>query len=74
MDGADITLKHMVANAIHQDMLAYAARQRTGASAFPARPEPPGIAGIRAAVATMLLRAGSWLMLKAVPERCASSA
>jgi hypothetical protein len=64
MAGPDITLKHLVASAIHQDLLAQAELERAAGMAITARRQPsrPAVAAVRAVVAAALLRAGSWVM------------
>lgn len=64
MFGTDIALKHQVSEARFRDLLAEAERQRSVAAALDPRPRMrrAGIFEARAAVATLLLRAGSWLM------------
>ena len=73
MLGTDITLKHQVAVARYQDFLAEARRQQAIESAFGEnrRPRRSGIAEARAALATLLLRAGAWLMPE---EPCSAQA
>ena len=72
MFGADITLKHQVSEARFRDLLAEAERQRSVDIALQARlrTRRAGISEARAAVATLLLRAGSWIMPEEVPEAC----
>jgi hypothetical protein len=72
MFGTDIALKHQVSEARFRDLLAEAERQRSVNIALDARPQArrPGIAEARAAVATLLLRAGSWIMPEDAPEAC----
>ena len=64
MFGTDIALKHQVSEARFRDLLAEAERQRSVAAALDPRPRMrrAGIFEARAAVATLFLRAGSWLM------------
>ena len=64
MFGTDIALKHQVSEARFRDFLAEAERQRSVNIALDARVRTrrAGISEARAAVATLLLRAGSWLM------------
>ena len=71
MFGTDIALKHQVSEARFRDFLAEAERQRSVNIALDARPQTrrAGISEVRAAVATLLLRAGSWLM----PEETADA-
>lgn len=73
MLGTDITLKHYVAVARHNDFLAEAERQHIIDNAFGEnrRVRRNGISEVRAAVANLLLRAGSWLM---PDEPCQSAA
>jgi len=70
MLGTDIALKHQVSEARFRDLLAEAERQRSVAIALDARPRGrrAGISEARAAVATLLLRAGSWLMPEEAPN------
>jgi hypothetical protein len=71
MFGSDITLKHQVSEARFRDLLAEAERQRSVNIALDGRlpTRRAGISEARAAVATLLLRAGSWLM----PEETADA-
>ena len=64
MFGSDIALKHQVSEARFRDLLAEAERQRTVNIALEGRlpTRRAGFSEARAAVATLLLRAGSWLM------------
>ena len=64
MFGSDIVLKHQVSEARFRDLLAEAERQRSVNIALEGRlpTRRAGISEARAAVATLLLRAGSWLM------------
>jgi hypothetical protein len=70
MFGTDIALKHQVSEARFRDLLAEAERQRSVAIALESRPRMrrAGILEARATVATLLLRAGSWLMPEDVPD------
>jgi hypothetical protein len=70
--GTDIALKHQVSEARFRDLLAEAERQRSASIALEARPRArrAGISEVRAAVATLLLRAGSWLMPEEQPDAC----
>ena len=70
MLGTDIALKHRVSEERFRDLLAEAERQRSVHIALAARAQTrrPAIAEARAAVATLLLRAGSWLMPEETPE------
>jgi hypothetical protein len=72
MLGTDIALKHQVSEAHFRDLLAEAERQRLVSIALDARPRArrAGISEVRAAVATLLLRAGSWLMPEEQPDAC----
>jgi hypothetical protein len=72
MFGTDIALRHQVSEARFRDFLAEAERQRLVSIALEARPRArrAGISEARAAVATLLLRAGSWLMPEEAPEAC----
>ena len=70
MLGTDIALKHQVSEARFRDFLAEAERQRLVTIALNARPQRrrAGIVEARAAVATLFLRAGSWLMPEEAPD------
>jgi hypothetical protein len=70
MFGTDIALKHQVSDARFRDFLAEAERQRLVTAALAARPQTrrTGVFELRAAVATLLLRAGSWLMPEEAPD------
>jgi hypothetical protein len=70
----DIALKHQVSEARFRDLLAEAERERSVSIALEARPRGrrAGISEARAAVATLLLRAGSWLMPEETPDTCNS--
>jgi hypothetical protein len=70
MFGTDITLKHQLSEERFQDFLAEAERQRSVSIALEARERTrrAGISEARAAVATLLLRAGSWLMPDEAPD------
>ena len=70
MLGTDIALKHLVSEAHFRDLLAEAERQRSVHIALEARPQScrPAIFEARATVATLLLRAGSWLMPEEAPN------
>jgi hypothetical protein len=72
MLGTDIALKHHVSEARFRDLLAEAERQRSIALALEARPRArrAGISEARAAIARLLLRAGSWLMPEETPDAC----
>jgi hypothetical protein len=72
MFGTDIALKHQVSQARFRDFLAEAERQRSVSIALDARPRTrrAGTSEARAAVATLLLRAGSWLMPEEAPDPC----
>ena len=72
MFGTDIALKHQVSEAHFRDLLAEAERQRSVAIALESRPQVrrAGILEARAAVATLLLRTGSWLMPEDAPDAC----
>jgi len=74
MFGTDIALKHQVSEARFRDLLAEAERQRSVNIALDARPQArrAGVSEVRAAVATLLLRAGSWLMPEETPDTCNS--
>jgi hypothetical protein len=72
MFGTDITLKHQISEERFRDFLAEAERQRSVNIALQARERTrrAGISEARAAVATLLLRAGSWLMPEEAPDAC----
>ncbi len=72
MFGTDITLKHQVSEARFRDLLAEAERQRSVNIALEARERTrrAGISEARAVLATLLLRAGSWLMPEEAPDAC----
>ena len=72
MFGTDITLKHQVSEARYRDFLAEAERQRSVNIALEARERTrrASIFEARAVVATLLLRAGSWLMPEEAPDAC----
>jgi hypothetical protein len=72
MYGPDIALKYQVSEARFRDLLAEAERQRSVNIALDARPQTRRvrISEARAAVATLLLRAGSWLMPEEAPDAC----
>jgi len=72
MFGTDIALKHQVSEARFRDFLAEAERQRSANIAFDGRQRTrrAGISEARAAVATLLLRAGSRLMPEEAPDAC----
>ena len=72
MFGTDIALKHQVSEARFRDFLAEAERQRSVNIALEARERTPraSILETRAVVATLLLRAGSWLMPDEAPDAC----
>jgi hypothetical protein len=64
MLGTDIALRHQVSEMRFRELLVEAERQRTVNIAFRARPQTRRliIAEARTTVASLLLRAGSWLM------------
>ena len=70
MFGTEIVLKHQISEARFQDFLAEAERQRLVSIALDGRPRArrTGISEARAVVATLLLRAGSWLMPEEAPD------
>ena len=70
MFGTEIALKHQVSEARFRDFLAEAERERSVTLALESRPRKrrAGVSEARAAVATLLLRAGSWLMPENAPE------
>ena len=72
MFGTDITLKHQISEERFRDFLAEAERQRSVNTALEGRERPrrAGISEARAVVATLLLRAGSWLMPEEAPDAC----
>jgi hypothetical protein len=72
MFGTDIALKHQVSEARFRDFLVEAERQRSANVALAARPRTrrAGISEVRVTVATLLLRAGSWLMPEESPDAC----
>jgi hypothetical protein len=74
MFGTDIILKHQISEAHFRDLLAEAERERSASIALDARPRGrrAGLSEARATVATLLLRAGSWLMPEETPEACNS--
>jgi hypothetical protein len=74
MLGTNIVLSHRVSEARFRDLLAEAERQRSVNIALDARPRArrASISEARAAVATLLLRAGSWLMPEETPDACSS--
>jgi hypothetical protein len=74
MFGTDITLKHQLSEARFREFLAEAERQRSVNIALDARVRTrrAGISEARAAVATLLLRAGSWLMPEEATDACNS--
>jgi hypothetical protein len=72
MFGTEIALKHQISEARFRDLLAEAERQRSVNIALEARERTrrTGISEARAMVATLLLRAGSWLMPEEAPDAC----
>jgi hypothetical protein len=74
MFGTDIALKHQVSEARFRDLLAEAEHERLVNIAVDAQPRArrAGISEARAAVATLLLRAGSWLMPEEATDACNS--
>jgi hypothetical protein len=70
MFGTEIALKHQVSEARFRDLLAEAERERLVSIALDARlpTRRAGLSEARAVVATLLLRAGSWLMPEETPE------
>jgi hypothetical protein len=70
MFGTDIALKHQVSEARFRDFFAEAERQRSVSIALEGRRRTrrAGTSEARAAVATLLLRAGSWLMPEEAPD------
>ena len=72
MFGTDIALKHQVAEARFRDFLVEAERERSVKIALEGRRRTrrAGIFEARAAVATLLLRAGSWLMPEEARDEC----
>ena len=71
MFGSDLALKHQVSESRFRGLLAEAERHRTVKFALDGQlpTRRAGISEARAAVATLLLRAGSWLM----PEETADA-
>ena len=76
MFGANIALNHQVSRARCRDLLAEAERQRSVDIALDAqgRSGRARFAGVRAVVASGLLRAGSWLMPEEAPNGCSNPA
>jgi len=76
MFGSNIALNQRVTEARFRDFLAEAERERLVHLALEARPRArrAGIAEARTAMATVLLRAGSWLMPEEAPDRCSNPA
>ena len=75
MFGSDIALKHQVSRERFRDLLAEAERHRSLSIALAARgSRRTGATEARAAVASALLRAGSWLMPEEAPDRCSHPA
>ena len=72
MFGTDIALRHQVSEERFRDFLAEAERQRSVNIALEARERTrrARVSEARAAVATLLLRAGSWLMPEEAPDAC----
>ena len=76
MFGASIALNHQVSLARCRDYLAEAERQRSVNLALTgqARSRRASLAGARASIASVLLRAGSWLMPEDAPNGCGNPA
>lgn len=76
MFGTSIALNHQVAQSRHQDFLAEAERQRslTIALAGQTRTRRVTLARARTSLASILLRAGSWLMPEEAPNGCSNPA
>ena len=74
MFGASIALNHQVSQARCRDFLAEAERQRSVDIALEGRPRRVRLAGVRASIASGLLRAGSWLMPEEAPNGCSNPA
>ena len=72
MFGTDIGLKAMVSEARFRDFLAEAEKARSINEALAARPQRQrrGIAEARAELATILYRAGDWLMPENAENSC----
>jgi hypothetical protein len=72
MFGTEIALKHQLSEARFRDLLAEAERERSARIALEGRSRTrrAGISEARAAVATLLLRTGSWLMPEEAPDAC----
>lgn len=72
MFGPSIALKHQISEARFRDFLAEAEHQRLVNIALDARSRTrrAGVSEARAVVATVLLRAGSWLMPEDASEPC----
>jgi hypothetical protein len=72
MFGTEIALKHQVSESRFRDLLAEAERERSARIALEGRPRTrrAGISEARAALATLLLRAGSRLMPDEAPDAC----
>lgn len=76
MFGTNIALSHQISEARCKDFLAEAERQRSVNIALAGRPHVrhAGIAEARTVIATVLLRAGSWLMPEETPNGCGNPA
>jgi hypothetical protein len=76
MFGTSNTLNYQVSQQRTQDFLAEAERQRTVSLALngQAQSRRARFAGARASVASVLLRAGSWLMPEEAPNGCSNPA
>ncbi len=76
MFGTSLALNHQVSQARCQEFLAEAERQRSVQIALDARARTrrAGFAEARTIVATVLLRAGSWLMPEEAPNGCSNPA
>jgi hypothetical protein len=74
MFGASIALNHQVSQARCRDYLAEAERQRSFDIALAGHARRARFAGVRASIASGLLRAGSWLMPEEAPNGCSNPA
>jgi hypothetical protein len=74
MYGPDFALKQHIAAIRFQEYLAEAERQRTLNIALDGQPRRARIAEARTAIATVFLRAGTWLMPEEAPNQCGNPA
>ena len=74
MFGPDLALKHQVAEIRFREFLAEAERHRELSVAEDGRRRQARIAEARTAIATVFLRAGTWLMPEEAPNRCSNPA